>query len=153
MDSSTRLESYFKESTKHIEHMIEAKEELILPIDSYDNLKKIERFALNTLIFRFSKLQDLLGSKIFRHYLEYNGFSTIESSFFDILKELEKQSIIDIDSWNELRELRNDIAHDYPDEFDEMIQKINLFVKKSDNLIDIAKKLEQKYCETNSKRD
>jgi len=60
---------------------------------------------------------------------------------------MEKEHFIDIDSWQELRELRNDIAHDYPEEFDEKIEKINLFVKKSDTLIEIFNKIEKKYNE------
>ena len=142
-----RLKSYFQEAKKHKDHIIEAKEELSTPIKEYETLCKLERFALNTLIFRFSKLQDLMGSKIFRAYLEYCGLSTNEFSFFDILKELEKENILDIDEWQLLRELRNDIAHDYPDEFDEMIGKINLFVKTSDKLVDILDNLEVKYLE------
>ena len=140
-----RLKDYLTEATLHKEHIIEAKDELNLPIKNYELLSKLERFALNTLIFRFSKLQDLMGRKIFREFLEFIGISTVDFSFFDILKELEKEKILDIDSWQELRELRNDIAHDYPDEFDEKIQKINLFVKQSDKLLQIFNKVESKY--------
>ena len=98
-----RLRRYFYEINRHIEHIKEAKEELKLPIKSYDGLKKIEKFALNTLIFRFSKLQDLLGTKIFRDFLDFSGLNIKELTFFDILKEIEKAGITDIDSWNELR--------------------------------------------------
>ncbi len=151
--NNRRLLIYFKEANKHKKQIIEAREELSLPIENYDSLSKLERFALNTLIFRFSKLQDLIGAKIFRNYLEYSGFSTTELSFFDILKELEKENIIDIDSWNLLRELRNDVAHDYPDELDEMVEKINLFASKCMDLIDILEKIEGKYSEINQSRD
>jgi len=149
----SRLKTYIQEGNRHKEHIIEAKEELSLPIESYENLSKLERFALNTLIFRFSKLQDLLGNKIFRNFLEYNELSTQDLSFFDILKAIEKQNILDIDSWSLLRELRNDVAHDYPEELDEMIEKINLFVDKSSKLIEIFDNLEEQYREIKHKRD
>jgi hypothetical protein len=142
-----RLNSYFEEAYRHKSHILEAKEELYLPIKDYDNLSKLEKFALNTLIFRFSKLQDLMGSKIFREYLNYSGLAINDFGFFDILKELEKQSILDIDSWQDLRELRNDIAHDYPNELEEKLEKINLFVNKSNELIVILEQLERKYHE------
>jgi hypothetical protein len=148
-----RLEKYFYEAKKHKEHIIEAKEELNTPICSYATLPKLEKFAMNTLIFRFSKLQDLIGAKIFRAYLEYHELSTNEFSFFDILKEIEKEGIIDIDSWSELREIRNDIAHDYPEEFDEMIEKLNLLIDKSDELLGILERLEERYNETKQQRD
>jgi GTP:adenosylcobinamide-phosphate guanylyltransferase len=140
-----RLDTYFYEANKHIEHIIEAKDELNLPITSYEELSKLERFALNTMIFRFSKLQDLLGVKIFREYLEFSGINVSEFGFFDILKLLEKEKICNIDTWNELRKLRNDIAHDYPHELDEMLEKINLFIKSSDKLVSISKNLKRRY--------
>jgi len=148
-----RVESYLQEAQKHKEHIVEAKSVLVLPIKSYEKLNQLQKFALNTLIFRFSKLQDLMGAKIFRAYLEFAGFPTKDVGYFDILKELEKEGVVDIDSWSTLRELRNDIAHDYPDEFDEFIDKINLFVLKSDELIAILNSIEEKYSATHSKRD
>jgi len=148
-----RLKTYLYESSKHKEHIIEAKAEITIPVESYQGLPKLEKFALNTLIFRFSKLQDLLGAKIFRAYLQYSGFPVNDLSFFDILKEVEKEGIVDIDTWSQLRELRNDIAHDYPEEIDEMLEKINLLVKKSDELLSILDRLEDKYNEIEQKRD
>ena len=140
-----RLAKYFKEAKKHIEVIVDAIKELDHPIKNYESLSKIQKFAVNSLIFRFSKLQDLVGTKIFRAYLEYNRFDTANKSFLELLKEIEKEGIVDIDSWDELRKLRNIIAHDYPDSDDEQIEAINLFIKKSDVLIDIVKKLESRY--------
>ena len=148
-----RIKKYLYEADRHIEHIVEARDELTLPIKSYKKLSKLERFALNTLIFRFSKLQDLLGVKIFREFLEFSGLSMEDLSFFDILKLIEKEKICDIDNWNELRKIRNDIAHNYPEEFDEMIERINLFVQKSDELVEIAIDIRRRFDEINSKRD
>ena len=147
-----RLDSYFYEANRHKEHILEAKAELNIPIRDYDNLPKLEKFALNTLIFRFAKLQDLIGVKIFRAYLEYMEFPLSDMSFFDILKAIEKEKIIDIDSWSYLRKLRNDIAHDYPEELQETLEKVNLLIQKSDILIKIVDKLESKYYETKQNR-
>ena len=77
-----RLDSYFYEANRHKEHILEAKAELNIPIKDYDNLPKLEKFALNTLIFRFAKLQDFIGVKIFRAYLEYMEFPLSDMSFF-----------------------------------------------------------------------
>ncbi len=149
-----RLDNYFKQADKHIELIKEALEVLSLkiPIESYKNLNQLEKFALNSLIFRFSKLQDLIGVKIFRSYLEYNEFNTVEATFFDILKEIEKEGIVDIDTWQHLREIRNKIAHDYPDEEDEINDSINIFLEKSGVLLDISKNLKEKYIEIKRKR-
>ena len=152
-----RLPKYFTEIDAHIELIDEALDVLQekLPIKDYKNLNSLEKFALNTLIFRFSKLQDLLGSKVFRSYLDYSGFETSEKSFFDILKEIEKEGIVDIDTWDELRKLRNQIAHEYPEEEDEAIESINLFIQRSQELTKIAQKLRERYLaiERARKRD
>ena len=142
-----RLERYFDEGHRHEDLIVETLDALKphLPIRSYDALGSLERFALNALIFRFSKLQDLLGAKIFRIYLEYNGFTVQERSFFELLKEIEKEGIVDIDTWNELRQLRNQVAHDYPAEIDEVIESINLFIDKTGTLLEIFHVLEAKY--------
>ncbi len=152
--TKTRLKTYFKEAKKHIDLIEESLEVLKAqtPIEDYDSLNQLERFALNALIFRFSKLQDLIGVKIFRNYLDFSGFDVVEKSFFDILREVEKEGIIDIDSWSELRELRNRIAHDYPEEADEVVESINLFIEESSKLVDILYRLESKYNEIEQKR-
>ena len=150
-----RLIGYFIEAQKHITLISESLEVLEpkIPIKAYESLNQLERFALNALIFRFSKLQDLIGVKIFRTYLDFSGFETTEKSFFDILREIEKEGIVDIDSWSELRELRNKIAHEYPEEVDEMVESINLFIEKSSKLIAISNKLEEKFNEIKRARD
>jgi len=150
-----RLNLYFQEAQKHIDLIEESLDVLkdTLPIKNYEELTQLQRFALNALIFRFSKLQDIIGAKIFRNYLEYSGYNTVEKSFFDILKEIEKENIVDIDTWDELRELRNKIAHEYPEEVDEMLESVNLFIEKASLLTQISKILEQKFYEIKKQRD
>ena len=149
-----RLVYYFDEAQKHIALISESLEVLEpkIPIEEYESVNQLERFALNALIFRFSKLQDLIGVKIFRTYLDFSGFETAEKSFFDILREIEKEGIVDIDSWSELRELRNKIAHEYPDEIDEMVESINLFIEKSGELVVISNRLEKMFNEIKKAR-
>jgi hypothetical protein len=146
-----RLENYFVEANKHIKLIEDTKEVLSLPITNYEMLPNIEKFAINALIFRFSKLQDLLGSKIFRTFLEFNKFDTQDKSYLEILKEIEKEGIIDIDSWDEFRKIRNGVAHEYPGEEDEALEAIELLIKKSSLLVEIALKLMDKYDAIKSK--
>ena len=148
-----RLESFFYEAGRHKEHILEARQELHLPIKDYEHLSKLEKFALNTLIFRFAKLQDLIGAKIMRAYLDYYEFPVGEMGFFEILKEIEKEGITDIDTWSRIREIRNDVAHEYPEELDEMLEKVILLVERSGELLNILDNLESKYREIERKRD
>ncbi len=148
-----RFKAYLYEANRHKEHVLEARRELKVPVEDYDSLPKMEKFALNTLIFRFSKLQDLIGAKMMRAYLEYSEFPVSDMSFFDILKAMEKERITDIDTWSVLRRLRNDIAHDYPEELGEMIEKVNLLIEQSGELLEILDRLESKYREIERQRD
>lgn len=68
MLNEKRLVGYFAEADKHIELISEAKDVITIPLEDYNKLSSLEKFAINALIFRFSKLQDLLGSKIFRSF-------------------------------------------------------------------------------------
>lgn len=83
------------------------------------------------MVFRFTKLQDELGTNTFRYVLVYLQEDILDKPFRDILNRLEQLKIIDSsDTWLALRELRNDLAHEYPIMFEETIDKLNhLFVQ------------------------
>jgi len=142
-----RLDVYFAEAKKHIVLIEEAKSAIGLPIKDYNTLPSLEKFAINALVFRFSKLQDLIGSKIFRAFLEFNRFDVQDKSFLLLLKEIEKEGIIDIDTWDELRKVRNSIAHEYPCEEDELIDALELLISKTPILLEISSKLQERYDE------
>ena len=71
-----RLTNYFNEAKKHIAKIESVKRALdkVMPLDieSFYELLETEQDKLDVLVFRFSKLQDLLGRKIFRAILEYS---------------------------------------------------------------------------------
>ena len=151
-----RLTNYFNEAKKHIAKIESVKRALdkVMPLDieSFYKLLETEQDKLDVLVFRFSKLQDLLGRKIFRAILEYSGFD-INISFVKILSELEKESLLDVDRWVSLRDVRNAIAHEYPNEEENMIEEINFIYKEVWYLVDVTQKLEEYFYEINSKRD
>jgi hypothetical protein len=148
IDIKKRLELYLKEAFIHIQRLEDVLEPLnkIYPLDSdkYEILEDDYKDKLDVLAFRFSKLQDLLGSKIFRAYLESAGFVVEEKSFNELLKELEKEKILDIDLWSEFRGVRNAIAHDYPYDHTQKIEAINYLIANVKKLIYITKNIRQK---------
>ncbi len=80
------------------------------------NLSEDDLRILDTMTGRFSKLQDLLGTKIIDIYLESVNEPIIGQSILDKINKLEKLYIIDsADLWTELRDVRNHISHEYPD--------------------------------------
>lgn len=86
---------------------------------------------LDMITTRFGKLQDIIGAKIFPLILEILGEDAL--SYIDKLNKLEKLGIIeDAQWWMKAREIRNQITHDYPDDygllsthFNQMIPVVN----------------------------
>jgi len=146
--SFNRLKAYILEANVHVERLkeiLKALEELYpLSVDRYSNLSLAEKNLLDSLAFRFSKLQDLIGSKIFREYLKEVGFVTEGKTFLELLREIENEGIIDIDTWSDFRKMRNLIAHDYPEEVEKKVEAINYLTENAPILIEVVRKIESK---------
>lgn len=94
--------------------------------ETYQILNDAQIGNIDQLVFRFTKLQDELGTNTFRYLLVYLQEDIIDKPFRDILNRLEQLKIIESsDMWLALRELRNDLAHEYPLMLDETIDKLN----------------------------
>lgn len=62
-----------------------------------------------------------------------------KKTFIDILNRLEELEIVDKAEWLKLREIRNNIAHEYSFNKDEVVESISAIYKASDELIGIYK--------------
>ena len=156
MDIYKKLELHLEESCVHIHRLRDVLNvlEKLYPLthDKLDTISLENRDKLDVLAFRFSKLQDLLGTKIFREYLIVLQYPVEDKNFLELLKELDKEKIIDIDIWSEFRGVRNSISHDYPSEEDEKIEAINYLIQNVNYLINIIRKIKESF-ETINKRD
>jgi uncharacterized protein with HEPN domain len=85
------------------------------------------------IIYRFSKLQDILGAKIFKNLLLYQG-ENVNKPFLDILNRLEEIGLIEVERWFEMRDLRNEIAHDYENSGFEAVEIINEIISLKEDL-------------------
>jgi hypothetical protein len=107
------------------------------------NLPTDKLAFLDMLTTRFGKLQDIIGSKIFPIIL--NLLEEDAVAFIDKLNKLEKLGYIeDANWWIELREIRNKIAHDYPDDHDLICSHISVVIVKAAELIEFWQKLKTK---------
>lgn len=107
---------------------------------------------IDQFIFRFSKLQDTLGNKLFKSVLIILGEDITSKSFIDIFNRLDQLGIInDYEMWLELRKMRNELAHDYEDDPRVTSEKINIIFDSREMLekylIDIEKYLIDKGIE------
>ncbi len=143
-----KLEKNLNESFTHLKRVNEAFNELEkiykFPIDIQNFLKllnNIQEFAFtDQIIYRFLKLQDVMGAKLFKALLFYQG-ENVDKPFLDILNRFEKLNILEVEEWFELREIRNNIAYDYEEneEFGKNI--LNEIYQTKDDLEKILKKV------------
>ncbi|MCL6102372.1 MAG: hypothetical protein M1292_07765 [Bacteroidetes bacterium] len=109
--------------------------------DNYYSMDDETIGFLDQYIFRFSKLQDTMGSRLFPLTLETLAEPVSDLAFIDILNRLEKLEIIDsAHSWVQLRKIRNDIVHEYPASLIERIEGINILIDRLDVLKQIIKR-------------
>jgi len=147
--NKVKLQKYLNECDKHLQRIEEAyadiKEILPLSVQKYENLSKDEVRDIDQYLYRFSKLQDTLGQKIFK--LVLNIYEPMDEAipFIDLLNKLEKLGFLNnAKEWINLREVRNKIAHQYDDEPYEMTQAINNILNQKEILKDIYQNFKQK---------
>ena len=107
-------------------------------IEKWNCLSEEEIEAMDQLVFRFIKLQDALGLRVFTQVLVLLQEPVENKSMLDKLNRLEKLEIIkSARKWQELRNLRNNLTHEYPNQDVENCERFNYFFKEVDSLIGI----------------
>jgi hypothetical protein len=113
----------------------------------------VEHFAPNTIDdafllkldgfrARYSDLQDFIGHTIFPMIckLDEDESAAMPLSTRERQVLMERKGIIVLSDWQQLREIRNGFAHDYPDEHIEKAVLLNAAWQSSSDLIAIAHK-------------
>jgi len=133
------LKKILTECDKHKEMLKYLLNKIEIPITE-DKIKYIdlnEKAIIDSLIFRFSKLQDRLA-KIFYTLLQILGEDTDNLTFIDILNKMEKLNIIpSTEKYLELRKLRNVIVHEYELNQLLLVQELNKLIENVNILLDI----------------
>jgi len=141
---------YLKECEKHQLRIRESFEEIqdIFPLSGkkYLNLSSYEVKNIDQYLFRFSKMQDTIGEKLFKLIVQDFVENIDTMTFIDVLNRLEKIGIIESSNdWQTLRKARNNIAHQYDDEPDEMAEAINRLFAQKEILLEVFKKIKDYY--------
>ena len=93
----------------------------------FEDFEKIK--TIDTFIYRFIKLQDMMGDQLFKIFLDKIGEYKDNMSLLDVLDKLEKMEIIDESTkWMEYRKLRNKLTHEYPNNEQDIIDGIVMSV-------------------------
>ena len=142
-DSATdKLKKSIAVCNRHKQYLTFALEQTadLFPVTpaKYENLTQIQISFIDQMIYRFSKLQDMLGHRVVQALLEHLGEDTETMVFKDMLLRLEKLRILPSASeWMELREIRNLVSHEYPEDLDKLITGLNLLRSQAWRLMEI----------------
>jgi phage major head subunit gpT-like protein len=105
----------------------------------FNSLKLEQKAILEAYLKRFAFVQDYLGAKVFKLLLENKGI--IVNKMSEVLIEIEREDIIDLEKWIELRSVRNELEHDYPDELEVALEDLKYCVENFYELEKIIKKV------------
>ena len=135
-----QLLKIINECRKHIVRLEEAYGDMtkFVPLnqEAYAKLSRGQVRIIDQYLFRFGKLQDAIGKKLFKSILIYLGEDIEDKSFIDMLNRLEKLNLLsDSEGWFELRQIRNELAHEYEDDNEEMGQIINKIFNEKARLV------------------
>ncbi len=145
-----KIERALGECEKHIRRIKSSASEMssMMPLteDRYARLNDEEVKVVDQFLFRFSKLQDAIGEKLFRAILILLEEPVEGVPFLDILNRMEKLELIEeARVWRELRYDRNELAHNYEEDADEAARVINSLYDKRDLLCNFYYRIKQYY--------
>ncbi len=144
-----KIEKYLNECRKHklrIEKSyMRVKDIFPLSAPRYERLSDDEIGAIDQYLFRFAKLQDTLGTKLFKLVVSEYVEDITHLTFLDILNQLERVDILDVNIWRKLRDIRNNISHQYDDEAEEMSEALNTIFAYKDELLRVFENIENFY--------
>jgi uncharacterized protein with HEPN domain len=67
-----------------------------------------------------------MGDSLFTEFLKFLGENVSSLSMIDRLNKLEKYNILEsVSQWRVLRELRNDLSHEYPNSYSSLVNTLN----------------------------
>ncbi|MDM8557388.1 hypothetical protein [Candidatus Parabeggiatoa sp. HSG14] len=116
----------------------------IFPLDGEKlaNLSREMVEKIDAMSTRFSRLQDLLGNRVFR------SLTLLESEprqrFLDVLNLMESRGIIEsTQNWIELRNMRNEASHDYIEDTDKLAVVLTDIFTQAPLLIETVNQVER----------
>jgi hypothetical protein len=102
---------------------------------NFSQISPIELALFDQLIYRFSKLQDSMGTRLFKQILEALEEDISGLPFIDILFRMEKLNLLEnAKDWISLRQTRNTVSHDYPFYKEIQVEELNLLPEEIEKL-------------------
>jgi len=106
-----------------LERLMSEEEALLLKLDQFQS--------------RYTKLQDHLGASLFPYVLELLGEEGKALSVLDRLDRLEALGFLpSAQAWQELRLIRNQLAHEYPEQPEELCHELEQGLQAGERLVE-----------------
>lgn len=146
--SQLALEQAQSACAAHKEALVDALTDIdkrhLTPAD-IDAPTKDDRRLLDQFAYRFTRLQDDMGARLLPAILRSLGEDVAHMSVIDRLHRLEQLNWLDsADEWLDLRRIRNEFSHDYPDTAEERFERLMLATQAAQRLLDILDALTEK---------
>lgn len=90
---------------------------------------------LDQLLYRFTKLQDAVGIRLIPATLAVLSEPFEEWPMIDRLNRLERLGYLNTAAWMRWREVRNRLAHEYPDQAERRAEALRLAVAAANDLL------------------
>jgi hypothetical protein len=119
MSATDKIKAALWEADRHVETLAEALAEWDRsPATSWEVLEadRARVRIVDQLLFRFIKLQDTVGERLIPATLSILREPFEEWPMRDRLNRLEKLGYLNLENWLDWREVRNRLAHEYPDQ-------------------------------------
>jgi hypothetical protein len=103
-----------------------------------EHLGKEDRRLLDQFAYRYTRLQDDMGVRLMPAILRALGEEITAMPAIDRLNRLEQLGWLpSAEEWAELRRIRNQFAHEYPETSQERFERLQLAVTSARRLLDI----------------
>ena len=111
----------------------------------YAYLSKTDRRLLDQFAYRYTRLQDDMGTRLMPSILRALGEDVSAMPAFDRFARLEQLGWLpSADNWNVLRQIRNQFAHDYPDTAHERFERLQAAIGAAQQMIAITAQIDSK---------
>lgn len=128
------IESAIKEGTSHVQKLHASEQYLHqrrpFTQASLETIDSETVLHMDQFIYRFTKLQDSMARRLLPSLYSLLEADTEPKPFLDILNRLEQlNAITSVETWQQFRNLRNNLAHDYPESLAQTADTLNELLK------------------------
>lgn len=108
-------------------------------------LGKEDRRLLDQFAYRYTRLQDDMGAKLIPAVLHALGEEISTMPMLDRLNRMEQLGWLpDAEKWADLRRIRNEFTHDYPETMEERFERLQLAITSAQSVTEILNSMSHK---------